>query len=121
MRYIEKKVLIDLQDSEKGKRVVLYKNGPKKGQPILGRRPAIYFHDMRRSAFRNLIRLGTPEKVAQQAVGWEDPDTARRYDIVAADLDVLRERYDAARNQGDNGSFGAQNGARLHQKRAKRL
>jgi hypothetical protein len=95
------------------------KNGPKKGQPILERRPAIYFHDMRRSAYRNLIRLGTPEKVAQQAVGWDDPDTARRYDSVAqADLHVLRERYDAAQK---SGAFGARNGARLHQERAKRL
>jgi integrase len=124
VRYIEKKVLIDPKDPAEGKRVVLYKNGPKKGQPIMERRPAIYFHDMRRSAYRNLVRMGTPEGVAQQAIGWEDPDIARRYDIVAqADLDVLRERYDAARNHGDNGSFsarnGARNGARLHQKRAK--
>ena len=74
---------------------------------------------MRRSAYRNLIRLGAPEGVAQQAVGWDDPDTARRYDIVAqADLDVLHERYDAARK---NDAFGARNGARLHQKRAKGL
>jgi len=117
VRYIEKEVLIDPQDSEKGKCVVLYKDGPKKGQPILERRQAIYFHDMRRSAYRNLIRMGALEKVAQQAVGWGDPDTARCYDIVAqADLDVLRERYDAAQK---NGAFGARNGARLHQKRAK--
>lgn len=94
---------------------MLYKNGPKKGQPILKRRLAIYFHDMRRSVYRNLIRLATPEKVAQQAVGWDDPDTAWRYDIVAqADLDVLRERYHAVRK---NDAFGA----RLHQKRAKGL
>ena len=34
-------------------------------------------------------------------MGWDDPDTARRYDIVAkADLDVLRERYDAAQESG---------------------
>ena len=33
--------------------------------------------------YRKLIRLGAPEGVAQQAVGWDDPDTARRYDIVA--------------------------------------
>ena len=65
MRYIEKEVLIDPQDSEKGKRVVGYKDGPKKGQPILEHRPAIYFHDMRRSVYRNLIRLGALEKVAQ--------------------------------------------------------
>ena len=71
MRYIEKEVLIDPQDSEKGKRVVRYKDGPKKRQPILEHRPAIYFHGMRRSAHRNLIRLGALEKVAQQAVGWE--------------------------------------------------
>ncbi len=113
VRYIEKRVLVDPKDPSKGKRTVLYKNGPKKGQPILLMRSAIYFHDFRRTAYRNLLRIGTLESVAMKSVGWEDPDTARRYNITAqADLDVLRERYDqAAREREGKTENGARNGA----------
>lgn len=76
---------------------VLYKRGPKKGQPVLVCRAAVYFHDFRRTAYRNLVRLGTPPAVARAAVGWLDAKTAERYDVVSqADLDVVRERLDAA-------------------------
>lgn len=90
---------------------VLYQHGPKKGEPILVCRAAVHFHDFRRTAYRNLVRLGTPDAVAQAAVGWLDPKTAARYDIVAqADLDVLRERLDAAGQNAKIGRFYANSG-----------
>lgn len=88
---------------------VLYQRGKdaagvsRKGKPILVPRSAVYFHDFRRTAYRNLVRLGVPESVAQKCVGWSDPDTARRYDITSkADLDVLKDKFDAF-----GASFGA--------------
>jgi integrase len=97
VRYVEKRRLMDRSDPSKGKVVVLYRNGKKRGQPIMTCRAAVYFHDFRRTAYRNLIRIGTPKTVAAAAVGWTDPRTPDRYDIVAkADMDVLRERRMAA-------------------------
>ena len=87
---------------------MLYKRGPKKGQPVLVCRAAVYFHDFRRRAFRNLVRLGVPPKVARLSVGWLNVKTADRYDIPdKADLDVLRALYDAAAA----GRLGANSGA----------
>jgi len=88
---------------------VLYKRGKKKGEPVLICRAAVYFHDFRRTAYRNLVRLGTPPGVARAAVGWLDAKTAERYDIVSqSDLDVLRERLDA--NYAKTGRFYANSG-----------
>lgn len=79
------------------KESAIYKRGKNKGKPILVCRAAVYFHDFRRTAYRNLVRLGIPESVAMEAVGWKDPKTAARYNITAkADLDVLREKFDAS-------------------------
>lgn len=89
VRYVEKR--------DKGGNVLLYVNGPKKGKPKLACRAAVYFHDFRRTAYRNLLRLGVPPTVARAAVGWLDAKTADRYDITSqSDLQVLKEKYDAA-------------------------
>jgi integrase len=45
---------------------------------LAGRR----LHDFRRTAVRELINAGVPEKVAMQIVGWKDPQMLRRYHIV---------------------------------------
>ncbi len=96
LKYKEKRVLIDREDPSKGKEIARYRRGKKKGQPILVARAAVYFHDFRRTAYRNLVRSGVPEKVAREAVGWKDAKTAERYNITArADLDIIRERYGA--------------------------
>lgn len=96
IRYVQKRRMIDKDDRSKGKEVVTYKRGPKKGQPILVMRAAVYFHDFRRTAYRNLVWAGIPEKQARLAVGWLDPKTAERYNVPAkSDMDVIRERYDA--------------------------
>lgn len=75
----------------------VYKRGAKKGQPIMVLRAAVYFHDFRRTAYRNLVWAGIPEKQARLAVGWLDVKTADRYNVPSkSDMDVIRERFDAA-------------------------
>jgi integrase len=96
------------KDQSSPKIPVLYKRGPKKGQQVLVCRAAVYFHDFRRTAFRNLVRLGVPPKVARLSVGWLNIKTADRYDIPdKADLDVMRALYNAAAA----GRLGANSGA----------
>jgi hypothetical protein len=74
---------------------VIIQRGKKKGQVMTTTRAAVFFHDFRRTAYRNLVRMGVPEVIAQGAVGWLDADTARRYDIPAkADSESLRAIYD---------------------------
>jgi integrase len=45
---------------------------------LVGRR----LHDMRRTAARDLINAGVPEKVVLQIVGWKSPAMLYRYHIV---------------------------------------
>lgn len=86
---------------------MLYKRGPKKGEPILVCRAAVYFHDFRRTAYRNLVRLGIPPAVARAAVGWLDAKTAERYNIVSkSDLDVLRDKVNQAQIGPKKPNFG---------------
>lgn len=84
-------VLIVPRKNDKGE-ILLVKRGPHKGKPKTRRRSLKIFHDFRRTACRNLVRQGVPERLAMQMVGWEDRAMLDRYHIVAkADLDVARE------------------------------
>jgi integrase len=56
--------------------------------------PRMLFHDLRRSAARNLRRAGVPEHVIMRLGGWRSPSMFRRYDIVdERDLVEANERY----------------------------
>jgi integrase len=75
--------------------ILRVKRGKRKGLPKLRRRSVRIFHDFRRTACRNLIRRGMPEKLAMQMVGWKDRAMLDRYHIVAkSDLDLARKLMD---------------------------
>jgi integrase len=59
--------------------------------------PGRVLHDFRRTAVRNLLRAGVPERVAMQLVGWRSRQMLDRYHIVnTADLREAACRLDAA-------------------------
>jgi integrase len=75
--------------------ILIVKRGKRKGLPKLRKRSLRIFHDFRRTACRNLIRRGIPEKLAMQMVGWKDRAMIDRYHIVSkADLDLARKLMD---------------------------
>jgi integrase len=51
--------------------------------------PGLIFHDLRRSAIRNLERAGIPQSTAMELTGHRTPAVYRRYAI--KDEAVLRE------------------------------
>jgi integrase len=89
----------------------------RKGQPVQSFRrtwaeackktglPGLLFHDLRRSAVRNLERAGVSRSVAMKLVGHKTESVYRRYAIVAES--DLREAGAKLSAPGDNqGAFG---------------
>lgn len=57
--------------------------------------PALYFHDLRRSAVRNMTRAGVPRSIAMEVIGHKTESMYRRYDIVSdGDLDIVGEKME---------------------------
>jgi integrase len=62
--------------------------------------PGRVLHDFRRTAVRNLVRAGVPERVAMQMVGWKSRQMLDRYHIVStADLIEAAKKLDAVRSR----------------------
>ena len=73
--------------------IITYKRRPKKGKPIMTLKADAWFHDFRRTAIRNLERMGIPRSVAKLMVGHKTDSVYERYNVASKrDLDVAREK-----------------------------
>jgi len=61
------------------------------------------FHDLRRTAARNMLRTGVSASVVMEILGWKSFAMLQRYDIVSeADLAMAADKLDEATGDGHN-------------------
>lgn len=76
--------------------------------------PGKLFHDLRRSAVRNLLKAGTPEKIAMAISGHKTRAVFDRYNIVnQADIKAACQRLDALYTETEKTMGQAQDGHNL--------
>jgi len=74
--------LVPLVFNRSGRRIESFRRSWKKACEKAGL-PGLLFHDLRRSAVRNLERAGVPRSVAMKLTGHKTESIYRRYAIVA--------------------------------------
>jgi hypothetical protein len=61
------------------------------------------FHDLRRTAARNMLRTGVADSVVMEILGWKSFAMLQRYDIVSeADLAMAADKPGEAKADGHN-------------------
>src|SRR5579862_5190281 len=66
---------------KKGDRIADFRKAWKSACRRAGVDQELIFHDLRRSAARNMRRAGIPENTIMKIAGWKTPNMFRRYDI----------------------------------------